>query len=342
MPPTIAIIGSIVADILVQTPHLPHSGENLHVPRIQMMTGGKAANAAVAFARLGGEVHLIGQVGDDVFGREALETLAGDLVNTAGIAVDPNVATGTGILLVEANGQTAFMIEPGANQTLTVAEMEAALAPLLPDLDGILFNFESPEACLARAVEMAHSQHLPVFVDAGPNRPYAPTLWRQAAILTPNQVEAEAIVGFPIVDMASAEAAARQLLAHGPQIVVLKLGRQGAMFATPVQIKHIPAFPIQAIDSAGAGDAFTAGLVFSVLQGAELRTIWQRLWRCGSWPFWDNAKHAGHGRCWQYAGILVGVRWYPCRLTNGYTIKPKPSAPDQRCWRGSPYTACRR
>ncbi len=270
MSPTIAIIGSIVTDIVVQTPRIPASGENMHAPRIQVMTGGKAANAAVAFRRLGGRAHLLGNTGADGFGQQARVDLEAEGVDISGVGADPDQPTGSGVLLVEPDGQTAFIIAPGANLTLKPQQLEANLRPLLPHLDGLLFNFESPEACLLLAADLARAHDVPIFVDAGPDRPYSPELWRDAAILTPNQPEAEAIVGYPITDDESAVAAARDLLARGPQSVVLKLGARGALLASADTIQHIPAFPITAVDSAGAGDAFTAGLTLAVLQGRAL------------------------------------------------------------------------
>ena len=196
--PTIAVIGSIVADIVVEAPHLPASGENLHVPRIQSMIGGKAANAAVTFARLGGRVHLLGNTGDDIFGEQARAVLQAEGVDISGLCRDPEHPTGSGILLVEPDGQTAFMIAPGANQTLQPDQLDQALRPLLPRLDGLLFNFESPEDCLLLAADMARAADVPIYVDAGPYRPYSSRLWRHAAVLTPNQPETEALVAHAI------------------------------------------------------------------------------------------------------------------------------------------------
>ena len=279
---TLAVIGSIVMDILVQTPHLPGSGENLHVPHIRVMTGGKAANAAAAIARLGGRPHLIGNVGADVFAPIALKALAAEGVDPTGIHSDPGAPTGAGVLLVEPNGHTAFLIAPGANQTLTPDQLAAALEPLLPHLDGLLFNFESPEPCLLLAVAMAHTAGIPIFVDAGPYRPYTAELWQHAAVLTPNEPEAGALVGFDISDDAAALAASRILLAQGPAAVVLKRGERGALLATTATHAFLPAFPVAAIDSAGAGDAFTAGLALSILQGRDLPEAVQFANACGA------------------------------------------------------------
>ncbi len=270
MLPTIAVIGSIVIDIMVQTPRLPASGDNIHVPRILVTTGGKAANAAVAFARLGGRAHLVGNTGDDLFGRFARESLAQEGVELAGVTTDAAAETGAGVLLVGPSRDTAFLITPGANQTLTTAQLEAALRPLLPHLDGLLFNFEAPEEALLLAADIARPFGFPVIVDAGPYRPYSAALWRQAAVLTPNQHEAAELTGIAITDDASAQAAAAALLAQGPAAVVLKLGGRGALAATVEGNTLVPAFPVEAVDTAGAGDAFAAGLVWGMCRGWPL------------------------------------------------------------------------
>ncbi len=271
-------MGSIVMDIVVETPRLPKSGENLHARQVMPTTGGKAANAAVAFTRLGGRALLIGNVGYDGFGDEALATLKGEGVDVRGVGRRSDAPTGAGVLLVEPSGETAFIIAPGANLTLTSREVEERLGPLLPEIDGLLINFEAPEEALLRAVKMAEAAGVPVFVDAGPARPYTREIWAHAEVLSPNQPETEALVGYGIDEEDAARAAASALLAQGPRAVVLKLGARGALLATPETMLRVPAFPIRPVDAAGAGDAFTAGLVWARLQGWD----WPRSMRWAS------------------------------------------------------------
>jgi len=265
--PTIAVIGSIVMDIIVETPHIPASGENLHARQVTPATGGKAANAAVAFTRLGGDAHLISNVGYDAFGDRALATLVDEGVDVRAVGRTQDAPTGAGVLLVEPSGETAFIIAPGANLTLTPAEVEARLGAIVGKIDALLFNYEAPEDALLCAVELAKTADLPVFVDAGPARPYPSSLWTRAEVLSPNQPETEAMVGFRIDSDDAARAAASALLSQGPRAVVLKLGARGALLATHETMQFFPAFPIRPVDAAGAGDAFTAGLVWARLQG---------------------------------------------------------------------------
>ena len=263
----IIVIGSIIMDIVVQTPRIPHSGENLHARDLLTITGGKGANAAVALTRQQARAHLITNVGADAFGRDALATLARERVDASAVGQVYDAGTGAAVLLVEPDGQTAFVVVPGANLSLTPEQVETRLTTLLPHTQALLFNFEVTEAALMRAVDMAQAAGVPIFVDAGPARPYSPELWRHAAVLSPNEPETEALVGYSIASDEAAQQAARELLAQGPQAVVLKLGARGALLATATQMQFFPAFKIQAVDAAGAGDAFTAGLVWARTQG---------------------------------------------------------------------------
>ncbi len=276
--PALAVIGSIVMDIIVETPRIPTSGENLHAYRVYPATGGKAANAAVAFRRLGGRAHLFSNVGDDVFGREAIATLVEEGVSVSGVERVMSAPTGAGVLLVEPDGETAFIIAPGANLTLRAQDVEARLGPLIDRVDGLLFNFEAPEEALLRAVSLARKADVPIFVDAGPPRPYGRALWRDADVLSPNQPETEALVGFPIDSDEAARAAASALLSQGPRAVVLKLGARGALLATSDAMRFFPAFPVRPVATAGAGDAFTAGLAWARLRGWS----WERSVRWAS------------------------------------------------------------
>jgi ribokinase len=304
--PRLAVIGSIVIDILVATPHLPGSGENLHVPRIQVTPGGKALNAAVAFTRLGGQAYLLGNMGDDFFADYAAAALQREGVDIGGVGRDPTAETGAGVLLVEPDGRTAFLIAPGANQTLAAGRLEAALRPLLPHLDGLLLNFEAPEAALLRAVTLAEQHNLPVFVDAGPFRPYSPRLWQHAAVLTPNEAETTALVGHPVDEDEAALAAARTLLAQGPQAVVIKRGARGALWATPTAWGREPAFPITAVDTAGAGDAFSAGLVLALLQGQPLPQAVRFANACGAIAAGRFGTMPAMPRAEEVAALLAG------------------------------------
>ncbi len=269
--PRVAVVGSFNMDLAVRTPRIPLRGENLLAYSLRIGLGGKGANPAVGLARMGVEAFLVGCVGADDFGRRAVEALAQEGVHTETMAILPDAATGVALIMVDDGGENTILVVNGANDRLTPEQVRRALDPLWGDLNAVLVNFEVPEGAVAEAVRLALAHSVPVIVDAGPPRHYSPETWRGATILTPNEIEAETLLGYPIADEASARRAARDLLETGPGAVVLKLGAQGALLATPEECTLIPPFKVEVVDTTGAGDAFAAGLVVALIEGKPLR-----------------------------------------------------------------------
>ncbi len=266
----IAIIGSVVIDLAVQTPRLPTVGETLLADNFKIGPGGKGANAAVAVQRAGGAAVLVGCIGDDDFGRMEMAALQEEGVDVNAVAVHPEASTGVGIAMIDANGENTILGVLGANDYLTSDDVTRALALHRNTLDGILVNFEVPEPAVAAAVQLGADYGVPVIVDAGPARPYTPETWRNCTILTPNEQETETLVGYPVSDDATAERAARELLGMGPSAVVLHRGAHGALLVTPDNTIHIPSFSVDVVDTTGAGDAFSGTLSVAVAEGLPL------------------------------------------------------------------------
>ena len=268
--PRIAVVGSIIMDLMVTTPRVPQRGENLLAHGFKMGPGGKGANSAVALARLGAEPLLVGRVGDDYFGRVELETVRRDGVQTDSVVIDPERHTGIAIIMVDDYGENTILVAIGANAGLTVEEVAATLQPHWAQLAAVLVNFEIPEEVVRTVVQKAHACHVPVVVDAGPPRHYGVETWRGATVLSPNMLEASTMVGYPVEDEATAERAARDLLAQGPQAIVVKMGDRGAMLVTATERTMVEGFPVQVVDTTGAGDAFTAALTVALAEGQLL------------------------------------------------------------------------
>lgn len=278
-PLTIAVVGSVLLDVTVKTPRLPRSSENLYVDSINLMPGGKGSNAAVTLARHGARVYLVSNVGADPWGEVVLTRLAEAGVNVRGMGRHPTMPTGTVAMLAEASGDTCYLAYPAASRTLTLAEVRQRLVPLLPELDGLFFNFEAPQEALQEAGTLARASDIPLFVDAGPEHAYPAPIWQTATVFSPNLPETAALLGRPVADPL---AAARALLAQGPAAVVLKLGAAGALWATRSDNARVPAFSVEVVDTAGAGDAFSAGLCWALLQGQPLADAVRWANACGA------------------------------------------------------------
>jgi ribokinase len=266
----IAVIGSVIADLAVRTPRVPVVGENLLAESFTVGPGGKGANAAVAVARAGAEAVLVGCIGDDDFGRMEMAHLRREGVDVDAVQVASESATGVAFIMVDAEGENTILVVNGANDLLSVDAVSRALESHRPTLDGILINFEIPEVAVATGVRLGQAQGIPIVVDAGPPRSYASQTWAGCTVLTPNALEAATLVGYPVRDDAAAESAARELLSAGPQAVVLKRGARGSLLLTREGEVHVPAFPVDVVDTTGAGDAFSATLAVAVAEGIPL------------------------------------------------------------------------
>lgn len=274
--PKIAVIGSIIADLAVQTKRIPEVGENLLAESLQIGPGGKGANAAVAAARAGANVILVGCIGDDEFGRMETTNLKQEGVDLGGVIIHPEADTGTAIIMIDAEGENTILVINGANDHLSKDTVVDVLNNQRNTLDGILVNFEIPEPAVAAAVQAGVHFNIPVIVDAGPPRTYAPETWSNCTILSPNALEAATLVGHSIEDEADVVHAARELLAAGPQAVVLKLGSRGAMILSEELETILPAFPVEVVDTTGAGDAFSGTLSVAIADGLSLEEAVRR------------------------------------------------------------------
>lgn len=263
----IAVIGSIVTDLAVRTPRVPAVGENVTGESFKVGPGGKGANSAVAVARAGAEAILIGCIGDDDFGRMEMACLREEGVIIDAVAVTPEAPTALAVIMLDASGENTILVVNGANDHLSADAVTRALEGHREGLDAILINFEVAEAAVAAGVRMGKTMGIPTIVDAGPPRRYALETWAGCTILSPNTQETAEMVGYAIPDDEMARHAARELLAAGPQAVVLKLGARGAWLLTKEQETLIPAFPVEVVDTTGAGDAFSGTLTIATAEG---------------------------------------------------------------------------
>lgn len=272
----IASIGSLLVDLSIDTPRTPLINEILTARRLVIGAGGKGANAAAAVARLGAECLMVGKVGKDEFGRLSLETLRANGVDTSAVGLSEQDQTGVSVIMINDQHENATLVIMGANDAVDPDYVTQTLTAQIGKLDAILIDFEIPEATVKAAVEFGKRQHIPVVIDAGPARPFNPETWRHAMVLSPNEHEAAAMVGYKLDSDAAAVRAARELLAHGPQAVVIKRSSAGALLVTADDTELVPIFPVEARDPTAAGDAFTAMLTLSLVEKRPLREAVRR------------------------------------------------------------------
>lgn len=265
----IVVYGSINMDLVVRTAAMPAPGQTVLGRDFATIPGGKGANQAVACARLGAETHLAGAVGTDAFGDDLLASLAGNGVSTEAVRRIEGVPTGIAIIIVDEQGQNSIVVAGGANHQNSAIEVPA-LTPLLTEADALLVQLEVPLPALEAVMTLARRVGARVVLDAGPARPLPAGFVAAADIVSPNESETAALTGICPDTPEQAVAAADALLAQGAPAVVLKLGERGCLVRTKELFEHLPALPVQAVDTTAAGDAFTAALTVAVCEGADL------------------------------------------------------------------------
>ena len=269
MSARITVAGSLNMDFVVQVERLPQPGETVLGGGFVTLPGGKGANQACAAGRLGGRVRMLGRVGDDVFGRELVESLGRAGVDTKGVRVSEATPTGVALIFVEAGGQNQIVVASGANGLLAPEDVAAEL----DKAEGLLLlQLETPLETIERAAELASRRGVTVILDPAPARPLPDALLARVSVLTPNESEALVLLGRRGSSLSLAEApeVARALVKRGPKAVILKLGANGAYLVDASGGRHFPGFEVTAVDTTAAGDTFAGALGVALAEGWPL------------------------------------------------------------------------
>ena len=265
----VVVVGSLNMDLVMRTPRVPVGGETLHGHEFSTLPGGKGANQAVACARLGAKVSMIGQVGNDGFGTTLRDGLAADGIDVSGVLQTTAVGTGVAMILVEDIGQNRIVLAAGANGALTPDDIEAQAA-LIGGAAMLVLQLEVPMPVVERAIAIAHNAGVPVLLNPGPAKPLAEPLWSQIDILIPNESEAELLSGIAVTDAASAYTAARVFRQRGVKCVLITLGANGVAVIDDAGERHLPAHVVKAVDTTAAGDTFIGGLTAGLVEGMAM------------------------------------------------------------------------
>jgi ribokinase len=254
----LVVIGSANIDLVTRVHRSPKPGESLIGHSFSTVCGGKGANQAVAAARLGAEVTFVGCVGDDAFGAAQRDSLQKAGVDCSRLKIHPEEPTGTAVILVADEGQNSIVVTPSANYGLLPEDVQP-LASLVAEADAVLLQLEIPLDTVEAILDMARENDTLSILDAGPAQQVSARIIAKADVVSPNETEATALTEIVVDNIESAQEAAQQLLEMGATHAVMKLGALGALY-TGEQELFAPAFPIDAVDSTAAGDAFTAAL----------------------------------------------------------------------------------
>lgn len=268
----LVVIGAVNTDFVIRAPHLPRPGETVTGDGLGTFGGGKAANAAVAAARAGGDVLLIGAVGDDDAGRAAVKNLQADDVDTAGLAVLDNTPTGAALIVVDATGENQIVLGPGANGALTPAHVVTALQKVLPHAAVVLVSTEIPLACVSAAVAAARAAHVSCILNPAPVVPGLDDVLALGPLLTPNEIELAALADAPSHQTGDVDALLSRVARRTAAPVIVTLGPRGcaARLADGSFCRVAAPTPSTVVDTTGAGDTFNGVFAMHLAAGAAI------------------------------------------------------------------------
>ncbi len=270
--PRIVVIGSANMDLVVRVEHIPAPGETVLGGAFVTVPGGKGANQAVVAARLGAQVEFVGRVGADVFGDALLAALSEAGVDTRLIARDPDQPSGVALIGVDAQGQNAIIVAPGANGQVGPADIDAARESIAA-AQAVVIQLEIPRETVAYAVGAAKAAGTQVILNPAPVRhthPLPGPLLRQVDLLTPNEHEAANLLGLESPEGLTWEEVAAELRARGVGTVVITLGAEGCLLASEEGLRRLPALPVTPVDTTAAVDCFTGALAVALAEGGSL------------------------------------------------------------------------
>ena len=264
----VIVLGGINMDLVAITPRFPAAGETVVGDRFLTYPGGKGANQAVASAMMGADTLMVGRVGDDQFGPELMAALRSKGVNVAGVGIVPDVSSGIAVIAIDGSAQNSIIQILGANNACDYEEVEY-VSEYLDRASTLMLQLETPIGVSLEAAREARARGKTVILDPGPVRPIPQDFYHCCNVITPNETEAQALVGFPVTDRESAARAAQTLLDRGVELAVVTLGAQGAVYATGRMSGYVAPFPVTAVDSVAAGDAFNGALAAALARGEE-------------------------------------------------------------------------
>jgi len=269
-PSKILVIGSSNTDMVIKTHNFPAPGETILGGKFLMNPGGKGANQAVAASRLGGMVTFVGKIGDDIFGKQAVQQLEDEGINVDYVAVDPVNPSGVAMITVDKKGENSIVVAPGSNGTLSPSDFDKAIAEL-DDSEYVLMQLETPISTVEYIAKIAGRKGKKVILNPAPAAELSDELLSNLYAITPNETEAELLTGIKVVNEQSALIAARILNEKGVDIVIITMGAAGAFLLQNGKFELISAPKVDAVDTTAAGDTFNGALLVALTEGRTIQ-----------------------------------------------------------------------
>ncbi|MFZ2286314.1 MAG: ribokinase [Bacteroidales bacterium] len=268
MKPRIVVIGSSNTDMIIKSSHIPGPGETVLGGNFTIVHGGKGANQAIASSRAGGDVGFISCVGNDSFGQKSIAELARQGIDTSLIKIVKDIPSGVAMINVSETGENSISVAPGANSYLLPEDIINA-EPAIKAAHIVLMQLEIPIDTVATAVRIAHKHKVPVILNPAPACRLSEEILSNVDIITPNEREAAFLTGMEVTNNSISDIA-RTLRKSGPDIVIITLGENGALYFHDELENHVNGHKVKVVDTTAAGDTFNGYLAFSLARGDKL------------------------------------------------------------------------
>jgi ribokinase len=301
----LVVVGSLNVDVSVRADRLPAAGETVRAHSLRVGPGGKGLNQAVAAARMGGRVHMVGHTGADRFAEIPLAALREEGIDATYVKSLEGQHTGTALIVVDGSGQNQIAVAGGANVVLSPEHVRGAIAAFRASAV-LLVQLEAPLDAVQSALELAREHGLRTVLDPAPARELSPALLRLVDVLTPNETEARFLTGLEVRDPESAARAGRQLVERTQGDVLVTLGAQGVVWCYATGFDHVPAPRVEALDATGAGDALCGALGVELARELPLGRSLERAVRAATASTLRAGAAASMPRAAELASLLPG------------------------------------
>ena len=271
MKSKIYVIGSSNTDMVVKSNFLPKPGETVIGDTFLMNPGGKGANQAVSACKLGADVTFITKVGNDMFGKKALNNFKKIGIKTDYIRIDKNNSSGVAIIMLDKSGENSISVAPGANNSLTIKDVNFIEEKLKAD-DYVLIQLEIPKTVVEYLIEICNKLKVKLILNPAPFQKISDYHLSQVNTITPNEIETEYLSGIKVKDKETAKKASEILINKGIKNIIITMGEKGAFYKSSSFEGLIPTKKVSVIDSTAAGDTFNGALVAGLSMKMDMLT----------------------------------------------------------------------